>query len=240
MQILFKYLLMFTISFMTLPLNSKQLNYFKQENTTKTIMDDMYNYFTYLLSENYGNKSEEELFYIFLSDYYNYWMTINENKEAKFITIKNIEELKKINKKLFIRDSLHYYYFYPDIELINENEYKKKQERLESESNNNTVYAYNKSTNNCSILNSYLNSHQVIIKRNGGFANQYLKEDDHLKTVKHINFLIEYVGEVSFFDVSAFLTKSDAKNELKHEKVRKIVTVVFWKFICIKAGVNFH
>ncbi len=211
----------------------------KDNEVTEIIIDKMYDYFTKILSENYDKKKDKDLYSEFLADYVNYWLKINNNNIEDFFEIKNIDGLKSINQELFIRDTSHYYYFFPELIILTEEEFQNVEQLRLKNSNPEIVYHYSKwVSDRCLTFENYYVSHSVMVLFNNGFTN-YLKNGE-FETFKYLSHLIEHTGNVPFFKLASFLTQTEAKSELKYREVREVVTIVFWKLLCLQAGINFH
>lgn len=153
--------------------------------------------------------------------------------------MKKTKQIELVNKSLFVRDSNHYYYYFPEIVLLDENEFRSV-DKLRSDSGNPyIVYQFSKRVpDSTSFFENYYQTHNVLILPTSSFAIQ-LKASE-LKTFKYLSNQIEYTSEISLLSFALFLSQNSMEKELDNEKVQKIIAIIFWKLICLKSGENFQ
>lgn len=209
--------------------------------SNKQLTDKMKAFFTETLTNNYHGASEIELYKQFLEDYFEAWTEIGA-KEYSDLKLKiDVEKLKEINEDLFRRDLLHYYYYFPEVIFLKPSDDIAKAEEK---------YLYNTKipivlksppiilSKQKSNLTNLRKTHVALLSYPEGFWKHIQQYD--LKTVSYINQTMPNVGEIPFFNFATFLLKTDANKELEIEIVQKIVAVIFWKYLCIEADIDFY
>jgi len=217
-----------------------------QENLDQVVIrqqlvEKMYNFFMETLKENYKSNSDYELYEKFLSDYFNRWITHTENSQLNSILKIDRSKLDAINKLLFIRDNNHYYYLYPEVILLKDNqdfqqvpidEYKAKNVEV-------LLIKPGKTLNNNGL------SIMDISKIHG--VTLAFKSDYYLKYKQNSNSIFQNAqklglsnGEITYFNFVASIIKTDAIEDLKQQSSQELIAIVFWKFLCLQGGVDFY
>jgi len=211
------------------------------------LTERMYSFFTKTLKENYMAQSDSELYEKFLTDYFNEW---NARDSSASLNIKlkiDKEELAKINKDLFRRDSLHYYYFYSEVIELSSDEDLEKAEKLRNLYPDIPFVIIQKGKTAKNVHLPTINEVQGIyltrIGRERGFLYDLMQREKNRKEsrefISSINEMNELMGGVYFYYVSC-MTQSASIVELKYLDVRELISVIFWKFLCIETGTAFH
>jgi hypothetical protein len=211
------------------------------ENNNTRLTQEMYDFFTKVLEKKYQEKNEVILYEKFLSDYFNFWIN-KENVNSDGLDLEvNKERLVIINNKLFKRDLSHYYFYFPEVIILNaEDNISDAQELFRRYSDTPIVLikteriTFEKSTSKLPLSKM----HSVIINPKGGFIKKLHKSN--FKTVTSLTKSMELVGEIPFFNLASLLSKTEVKEELQYQAVREIIAVMFWKYLCMEAGVDFY
>jgi transcription antitermination factor NusG len=119
---------------------------------------------------------------------------------------------------------------------MKEDEFQNIKNKFENPFN---VYHYSKRVSDKEqIFKNYYSSHNVMFVADNKFTN-YLKNGE-FATFKYLYEQIKYTGEVSLFNFAIFLTHNSVQLELSHIEVQKVISIVFWKLVCLDAGINIH
>lgn len=214
----------------------KEINISEYKNVTGILIDKMNNYFNDILSEKYDTDRNNDLYNKFVLDYVIYWQNIEGSSNHNFFEIINKDKLISINEELFVRDSTHYYYFFPELIIMKDDEFQNIKNKFENSFN---VYHYSKRVSDKEpIFKNYYTSHNIMFVADNEFTN-FLKNGE-FAIFKYLYEQIKYTGEVSLFNFALFLTQNSVQPELSHLEVQKVISIVFWKLVCLDAGINFH
>ncbi len=210
-------------------------------DSTEKLSKRMNTFFAEVLRNNYQATNEQDLYQHFLVDYFEAW-TDSGHLGLPDLKLKvDSKKLTEINNDLFKRDLSHYYYFFPEVILLKqEDNMPKAKELFKRYPKIPIVIIKTKSVASKHTLKytNFYESHNVHLAFPGGYIKDIQKYD--LETVAYVNKTMETVREIPFFNIATFLTKSEAKHELKIEVVREIVAIIFWKYLCLQAGVDFY
>ncbi|WP_319591563.1 hypothetical protein [uncultured Draconibacterium sp.] len=210
-------------------------------SSNKQLTDKMKAFFTETLSNNYHGTSEVELYNQFLMDYFEAWTEVGATEYSDLKLKIDVEKLKEINGDLFRRDLLHYYYYFPEVIFLKpSDDIAKAKERY---LNNTKIPIVLKSpsiilSKQKPTLTNLRKTHVSLLNYPEGFWKHIQQYD--LKTVSYINQTMPNIGEIPFFNFTTFLLKTDASKELEKEIVQEIVAVIFWKYLCIEADIDFY
>lgn len=202
----------------------------------KPLSSIMCEFFTETLKENYEISNEADLYLAFFQDYKVYFESLRNNKDVSFLKVTDMEKLQKINDLLFIRDTLHYYQFYIDVEIFTLDSFT-IMDKKNRPNNPYKVFIYETSKRNHEmIFDSFFDSHNVMMSKN---FKEVVKNSKY-ETGKYLYDLTDLTGEIPFFFLSTYVLNTNCSEELKHREVRELIAVVFWKLLCIQAGIDFH
>jgi len=208
-------------------------------HVSKKLAKRMNAFFTEVLSRNYQGKNEQDLYEQFLTGYYNAWNNVVGMNLPEFDLKVDHEKLTKINEELFKRDFSHYYYFFREVIVLKPgDDIIKAREWFNHYPDIPITIKIEGKKNESLLISGFSKVHSVHLSFPKGFIEDIQGND--LKTVSYVNWTREHIGEFPFFFMASFFTQSDAREELRFEVVRQIVAVVFWKYLCIQAGVDFH
>jgi len=233
-------LLYFTCCLFSFTVASQNTQHFIANDSARHIGEMMYEFFTETLNQNFSGEDEQELYVKFLNSCFG---SIESNID-KYPNICNLtidkNKLNKINRKLFIRNGSHYYYFFPEIILV------------ESEDNLETAKPlFNKypdipialhktrdtTTKKKLIFANYYQLPIVVLIHDKGFIEDLQKED--LKIFQYVTRQMELSREIHYYYISKYIL-NEAKSELQYRKVRKMLAIVYWKYLCLQADIDFH
>ena len=208
-------------------------------DSTRQLSKKMCDFFTEVLKNNYNGTNEQDLYEQFLTDYFEAW---NKGLGVPDLILKvDKDKLTGINNDLLKRDLSHYYYFFQEIILLKPEDNIEKAKELFNRYPEIPITLVSPGiivSRQKLLYADFYETHNVQLAFQGGFIKDI--QQYNLKTVLSLNKTMKYARELSFFNFSAFLTKTEAKDELQYEIVREIVAVVFWKYLCLQAKVDFY
>jgi len=187
---------------------------FCNDNSSKLVYE-MKSYFLETLKNNYGDRSANQLIFEFLSMY--------QEKEGKMSLVLDKEKLKKINNKL--SQVNNYYRYYPSLIFAQSNDEFK---RANKDSIPVIIFSPDRNVNNVTKFGVYLNYK---------FLSHIAKELNN-EAIINIENYYHSTGIVSFFMVSDSFVK--CKECLHNEYAKDFLTIVFWKYLCDLAGLDFY
>ncbi len=227
----------FTFVFILISIFSLQANDFTQnEKFTAEITDCFVNF----LEDNYEGDTVE-MYQSFMKDFSSIIIDgTNKDGKNKFdldLKIKK-DEVRKINKKLLERNNGYYYYYFNELIVISEENYKYVKPVCDFYKSIPFKIVLIKSIKNENFTTHY-EAYNVNLNPNGGFLQMLEKNKDN----KFANYIIEQslaIGEISLYDISAGFSKDEYKHWLNDEISREIVSILFWKFLCLESGSDFY
>ena len=73
---------------------------------------------------------------------------------------------------------------------------------------------------------------------NYGFINDI--SNNNLKTIASLKEIYEAAGELHLSLLASIFVNIEGLDELQYKEVRKIISVMFWKYLCLQAGFDFY
>lgn len=216
------------------------------DKTACEISEKQYRYFVDALKETYASEDEPQLFNLFLNDLFTAYRKDSGMLAHNTVSFgHDIKRLEAVNALLKVRDTQHYYYFYPE-EIFWKRERRTTQDSL---SNNKEIAPNNFSKNQ---FESYLgltpfpyiftigNKEQPAL---GGiqlfegirFVDDIKQIDS--RTTSYIFDSIENSGGVYYYPLATFIV-NNAKDELDRPEIRRVLSVIYWKLLCLYAEVD--
>lgn len=193
------------------------------------LVSKMYDYFTSTLQKEYGIDSEAELYKKFLSDFLN---------GRTYLSDLDTMQLNSICNELFKRDINHYYLFYPELIIINEdyNSSKVHDFFVEKYPNTPIIIIQIKESNNSK---GYKDSHITFINNSDGSFLNSLSTSDYF-SIKAINETINQFKELNTLDVANLYVNGKGLGDLEIKEVRQVIAMIYWKYLCSKSNIDFY
>ncbi|ASB47968.1 hypothetical protein [Alkalitalea saponilacus] len=220
-----------------------------KNKTASELSKKQHQYFVDVLRKTYALDNEPQLFNLFLNDLFTAYQKEDIHLLAHIaVDLKqDIERLEEVNMLLKIRDMQHYYYFYPEvitkqrISIVSQDSLSSNKELVASIFPDNYSEAYIGNTPFPHIIIINNDGVQHILSGIQLFEGisfvQDLKQIDS-KTTEYMVDYIGHAGGVYFYPLSAFII-NNAREEIERPEIRRILSVIFWKLLCLNAGVDF-
>lgn len=219
-----------------------------KDKTACEISEKQYQYFVDVLENTYMLENEPQLFNLFLNDLFTVYKKGDGNLSAHTAISfrQKREKLEAVNLLLKIRDMQHYYYFYPEMIF-----WKRERITAQDSLSNNKGFAAHDFPNNYSesyvgltpfpYIFTFGNEEQPLISgiqlfEGIRFIHDLKKVDS--KTTSYILESIDNSGGVYFFPLAAFII-NNAKDEIERPEIRRVLSVIYWKLLCLNADVDF-
>lgn len=178
------------------------------------LMNEMKSYFIESLKNNFGDKSDDQLIYDFLSFF--------KEKNGEVNLVLDDEKLKRINNKLL--DDDYYCTYYPYLIFKQTDD-----EFIDKDSLPEIVF-----------FGSEMDF--IIESRIGIYLNYHFLSNsaENFRNDAIISIEKSYlqIGIVSYFEVSDSFIK--CKKCLYDENAKEFLIIVFWKYLCDLAGLEFY
>jgi hypothetical protein len=209
---------------------------FANQDTSRKLMEKMHVFFIETLADNYeGSGNTHELYKSFINQYF-------ELSKSMDVYEKNLQinkwKLEEINNELFKRDYSHFYYFFCDVIYVGEGDEERAIKLVESYPEMPIhIGIFKRDINRLPGRPKFEESQVICMPINSGFLNQI--EKDNLISTLRIKELIE-CGEINLSILASIFVNGYLLDDLKHTEVQEIVSVAFWKFLCLQAGLDFH
>lgn len=193
----------------------------------------MYEFTRTSLKNTFKQASDADNFYLFLDDF---TKSYYDGDTSRSILLDRVA-FDSINEFLFKRDNNHYYYLYKDVFCITKEQFI-KDGGPNNTKNKNFVFCMNKDsviienvnfkTEKQVRLNTKRNSYFSFFSKEKTVTFDIVKRD--LNKAEEIS--MAYFGMTYMF--------GNHRNDLKNIEVRKMISVIFWKYLCIQQDVPFH
>ncbi|MFW5835533.1 MAG: hypothetical protein ACOCU3_01120, partial [bacterium] len=208
----------------------------KQVATWK-LTDRMHEFFIETLACNYNGNNVFELYENFINHYFE--LSKSSSTDETNLIIDKLK-LKEINNDLFKRDFSHFYYYFNDVLYVTEKDVARAKELVEShpEIPIITVLFEGDINKHPSSLQRFEESHNIYLPLNYGFINEIGK--DNIKTITYIKKITDAAGTLNLGLLASFIVNFEGKDELHFEEVQRIISVMFWKYLCLQAGFDFY
>lgn len=222
----------------------------------------MKHYFLETLKRTYGLEDDAKLFEKFLEAFVSERDTGFTQRDSIFKGINlnlklDIAKLEKINNILFKRTFSGYYYFFPEIKFLKENPYliNKDSSSIDYDYETNAEYYKDwtrinpmtqvkkgplKQDADILIITSMVNenlSPNIQLLPTSFFVEDIEKLD--LKTTSFILNSIDYYREVYYYLLANYII-NNTKEELANTHLQEVLSIIFWKQLCVEAGINFY
>jgi hypothetical protein len=211
-------------------------------DTAQALSIKMYRFFVETLKNNYRTSDEQKLFEEFLTEYSNNWESRDKNEEFSFDIEIDTQKLKKITLDLLTHDHSHYYYFFQEIIMLrSKEEFERKKEyySLHPDIPMGLFMPGRTNPNLKKKVPKVYEVHAVYLNPKGGFMKD-LQKNRNLTICGNIEGQMD-MGMVAFYRLAAYVAHRDRpKKELQSLKSREAVAIIFWKFLCLEADVEFH
>jgi hypothetical protein len=206
-------------------------------NVSRQLMDRMHGFFIETLANNYHGNNEYELYKNFINHYFE----LSKSKSTDEINlIIDKRELKEINNDIFKRDFSHFYYFFNDVLYITEKDAERAKKLIESHPDMPimTILFEGDINNHPSHTPKFEESHNIYMPLNYGFINDI--SNNNLKTIAFIKEINDAAGVLHLSLLASFFVNFEGLDELQYKEVQKIISVMFWKYLCLQAGFGFY
>jgi hypothetical protein len=213
------------------------------DDTAQALTIKMYVFFTKTLKNRYGDSDEQILFEKFLIEYTNEWEKQLKNQDFCFDIKADTQKLKKITQELLIHDHSHYYYFFEEVIMLKSKDELKQKKELYSLHPKIPLRMSTPGRTDPNLKKKLPNDyemHGVYLNLKGGFIKD-LHNNEGLTICKNTAEEMEIMGAVNFYMRAAAVKYCDApRQELQSLKAREAYAIIFWKFLCLEADVDFH
>lgn len=206
-----------------------------KKNTTQLLSQEMLDFFLKTLCDNYYESDTIASFFEFVDDYKNSIMPSDYSEPIPFNIKVNTQQFKRINKKLFIRDYCHYYYFYMDYIGDFSMQFK---EKLVAFRNKYPFLARNISLSDSSYKIDYSSYSNPVIWVNVEKGSFLYHNGDFFEDV--LNMAKATGGLYSLYQFSCALYKGGGNIDLSDRDIQTVAAVFYWKVLCQQAEVDFH
>ena len=217
---------------------------------TERLKSKVYQTFTKTLRKHYQIKDEQQLYQKFLTDYWRRHQALPADTVQQHAVRIGLgagkRKLDAVNKHLFKRDSQHFYYFYDEVVQLDPDENMDKAEELFKLHPDIPLTIRQKKKEEGDRLFSLEETPTVNLvapsEKRGFLYDLTSQNDEQLKTISFIKNTIGELkhGATNFYMVSCWSQDNDFMAELGHKEVREFIAVVFWKFLCTQAGIEFY
>jgi hypothetical protein len=207
----------------------------------QNLATEMYSFFTNTLQDKYSVPDEAELYQKFLTEYFD--SRINQINNFHFDINIDKKQLQKINKRLFIRDYSHYYFFFPEVMLLEQNDDLKviQKKFCREHPHAPAVFIQSLAVDSSRHIRSVKDFYGWnSVKLTPGCCFIRHIESENSLTNQTIISSIKNYNEIPLFYFATAFIKGEAGEELKLLKTRMTVAIIFWKFLCLEADVDFH
>ncbi len=210
-------------------------NTFSRSYNDKSLTDEMYDFFIKTVCDNYYKSDTIASLIAFVEGYKNSIMSSDYPEPLPFTIKVNKETVQNINRKLFIRDTYHYYYYYSDYIGLFPKQYDENLSALCSKYSY-LVGAVSSADSTDTINYSFVTSPNITVNvKEGSFLS------NERSVYNNIFKLAEAQGGYySLFQFSCALLSGSPDMDLRNKDVQKIATVFYWKVLCQNAGIDFH
>ena len=174
------------------------------------LLNKMTSYFVEIINDTY--QKSDSSFYYFIRDYIE---EFENGERTEIVSNINIKKIEKINKKLKNTEGVNFY-FYRNTEIKDFKNVKNLPDSIFDDFK--IKYNYNVIKLSETYLDYYLNN-------NNSASSDYIKK-------KH-----EIIGELSPLTYSLFL--KHRIEELKYNKNKELLTLLFWPYLCHISGLDF-
>jgi hypothetical protein len=196
-----------------------------------------------LIKNRYGDSDEQILFEKFLIEYTYEWEKQLKGQDFCFDIKTDTQKLKKITQDLLTHDQSHYYYFFQEIIILKSEEELKQKKDLYSLYPDIPLVMIGPGKINPNLKKKVPNeyeAHNVYLNLKGGFIED-LHKNEELTICKNLAEGMEIMGAVNLYMQAAAVKYSDVpRQELQSLKAREAYAIIFWKFLCLEADVDFH
>ncbi|WP_159519859.1 hypothetical protein [Sunxiuqinia indica] len=207
-----------------------------EEERFEKIIDSIEAYFTETLKSTYSTDVAEEAYIRFMSSYFS-TCTSSDSISNFYLNLKADGRVKEITNELMTFNQENGYCLFPDFRYVESED--KLEELRSSPRSSGVVYVYS---------SAYSSEEDYYEKLNKRRSLSFIKEGSCFKkldpvntrTSKVINEQMDYTGEVGFLNLAALYIEGNAKDELSNPEVQRIISVVFWKLICVQSGIEFR
>ena len=187
----------------------------------KVMAKQMQDFFLKTLKENYKSESIENSYFLFLNDFL--------EKKGKLSLKIDTTEIKKINKKL--KKKRYYSYYYKTLRVIDNSE---KWDSLISSKSSNSKKGY-KNVKPLDSSDKSIPSLVVFLNKSGHY--KHIMKNNELLSFNEIEISYEHTPYLDFYLVSRVFMHFE--DDLEETIVREFISVVFWRFLCNQAGIQF-
>lgn len=199
----------------------------KQNHLTKEISECFFSF----LQSNYAGDTTD-LYRAFLEDLN---ASLIYKKTIEFLVKK--DQVEEVNKNLFVRDNEHYYYYFPEVFVVKEDDYSLTASLVEE------LQIPIVLTEQRKIVDSrhpgYYKTLNITLNKDGGFWKEIKGSNDN-PFVSYLINQIERTGEVSYLTLSSFFSTSEYRHLLEKTENRQLLAILFWKFLCLEANIDFY
>ncbi len=219
-----------------------------KDKTACKISEKQYQYFVDVLENTYMLENEPQLFNLFLNDLFTVYKKgdVNLLAHTAISFRQDREKLEAVNLLLKIRDMQHYYYFYPErifwkIEKINAQDSLSNNKGFAARDFPNNYFESYESLTPFPYIFTFGNEEQPLISgiqlfEGIRFIHDLKKVDS--KTTSYILESIDNSHGVYFFPLAAFIV-NNAKDEIERPEIRRVLSIIYWKLLCLNADVDF-